>query len=135
MKLVSADKKLFFISWLCINRKSRLFRKQKLFFCTSLSSLSSKISRFHKPKVFYLHRPFLIASKKPFSTLHFPFAPSHNLLSTKEQRCSFYLRSKSLRCNARTSHRFKAFSPPFCAKSRFRLVPPEDSPKVFPAEL
>ena len=39
--------------------------------------------------------------------------------------------AKSLRCNAGTSHRFKAFSPPFCAKNRFRLVPPENFAKIF----
>ena len=69
--------------------------------------------------------------KQPFSTLHLPFAPSHNLLSTKEQRCSFDVRSNSLRCNAGASHRFKAFSPPFCAKNRVRHVPPENFAKIF----
>ena len=29
------------------------------------------------------------------------------------------------------SHRFKAFSPPFCAKSRFRLVLPENFAEIF----
>ncbi len=29
------------------------------------------------------------------------------------------------------SHRFKAFSPPFCAKSRVRHVPSENSAKIF----
>ena len=66
-----------------------------------------------------------------FHLKHRKFAPSHNLLSTKERRCSFYLRPKSLRCNAGTSHRFKAFSPPFCAKSRVRHVPPESSAEIF----
>ena len=66
-----------------------------------------------------------------FFALHFPFAPSHNLLFAKEYGCSFDLRSKSLRCNTGTSHRFKAFSPPFCTKSRFRLVPPENFAKIF----
>ena len=36
------------------------------------------------------------------------FPPSHNLLSTKEHGCSFYVRSNSLRYNAGTSHRFKS---------------------------
>ena len=45
------------------------------------------------------------------------------------------LRSNSLRCNAGTSHRFKAFSPPFCAKNRFRLVLSGVFPRLFPAEL
>ena len=66
-----------------------------------------------------------------FHPKHIPFAPSHNLLSTKEHGHSFAVRSKSLRCNARTSHRFKAFSPPFCAKSRVRHVPPESSAEIF----
>ena len=46
--------------------------------------------------------------KQPFSALRRPFAPSHNLLSTKERRCSFDVRSNSLRCNAGASHRFKS---------------------------
>ena len=29
------------------------------------------------------------------------------------------------------SHRFKAFSPPFCAKNRVRLVPPENSAEIY----
>ena len=82
-------------------------------------------------KSFSFTQAFLYYPKQPFSALHLPFAPSHNLLSTKEWRCTFYLCSKSLRCNAWTSHRFKAFSPPFCAKNRFRLVPLENSAKIF----
>ena len=69
--------------------------------------------------------------KRLFFFARRPFLPSHNLLSTKEYSCSFNLRSKSLRCNAGTSHRFKAFSPPFCAKNRFRLVSPESFAKIF----
>ena len=57
------------------------------------------------------------------------FLPSHNLLSAKEYGHSFDDRSNSLRCNTRTSHRFKAFSPPFCAKNRFRHVPLESFSK------
>ena len=60
-----------------------------------------------------------------------PFLPSHNILSTKAYGHSFAVRSKSSCCNAGTSHRFKAFSPPFCAKNRFRLVPSETSVKIF----
>ena len=60
-----------------------------------------------------------------------PFLPSHNLLSTKAYGHSFAVRSNSSCCNAGTSHRFKAFSPPFCAKNRFRLVPSETSVKIF----
>ena len=108
---------------------------QKLSICTSLSVLFSKACLF-VAKSFSFVQAFPYRHPKPlFFALHFPFAPSHNLLSTKERRCSFYLRPKSSRCNAGTSHRFKAFSPPFCAKNRLRLVSPEVSPKVFPAEL
>ena len=82
-------------------------------------------------KHFYCTNLSLSPSKQSFSTLHFPFAPSHNLLSTKERRCSFNLRSNSSRCNARTSHRFKAFSLPFCAKNRFRHVPLENFAEIF----
>ena len=71
----------------CINRKIRLFRKLKTFlfvenlskctqkqpFCTNLklsfytsfSFLSSKISRFHKPKTFHLNKPFVAILKSP----------------------------------------------------------------------
>ncbi len=103
--------KLFFIGWLCISQKSRSFSQ---------------------PKHHLFEQAILLFSNAAnFRNRHRKFAPSHNLLSTKERRCSFYLRSNSLRCNARTSHRFKAFSPPFCAKNRIRLVPPENSAKIF----
>ena len=81
---------------------------------------------------FFRTFPYLLLSKATlFHLKHRKFPPSHNLLSTKEHGCSFNLRSNSLRCSARTSHRFKAFSPPFCAKKRFRLVPPENFAKIF----
>ena len=60
-----------------------------------------------------------------------PFPPSHNLLSTKENGYYFVVRSKSSRCNTGASHRFKAFSPLFCAKNRFRLVLPENSAEIY----
>ena len=65
-----------------------------------------------------------------YFALRLPFAPSHNLLFAKECGFSFSVRSKSLRSNTGTSHRFKAFSPPFCAKSRFRLVPSENFAEI-----
>ena len=74
-------KMLFFIGWLCMSRKKRLYHESKNFFisrklyelhskpffthknffCTYLSSLSAKNSHFHKPKAFLLHKPFLVA--------------------------------------------------------------------------
>ncbi len=106
-----AEKKLFFIGWLCISQKSRSFSQ---------------------PKHCLFEQAILLSSNDAnFRNRHRKFAPSHNLLSTKERRCSFYLRPKSLRCNAGASHRFKAFSPLFCAKKRFRLVPPENFAKIF----
>ena len=80
MKFCCAEKKLFFIGGLCKLIKclflkpkrfpsaesftnftqSRIFT-HKNFFCTYLSSLSAKISHFHKPKSFCLHKPFHIA--------------------------------------------------------------------------
>ena len=111
MEFRCAVEKLFFIGWLCISQKSRSFSQ---------------------PKHCLFEQAILLSSNDAnFRNRHRKFAPSHNLLSTKERRCSFYLRPKSLRCNAGTSHRFKAFSPPFCAKNRFRLVPPENSAKIF----
>ena len=66
-----------------------------------------------------------------FRNRHRPFPPSHNLLSTKEYGHSFVVRFNSFCCNARMSHRFKAFSPPSCAKNRVRLVPSENSAIIF----
>ena len=59
----------------------------KPFFRTSLSLLLSKAILFHPP---------------------LPISTPLNLLSTKEYSCSFDVRSTSLRCKARTSHRFKS---------------------------
>ena len=42
--------------------QSRFFTHKK-FFCTCLSSLSAKISLFHKPKAFLSHKPFLIPTQ------------------------------------------------------------------------
>ena len=151
-------KRLFILALPCMNRKSRLFRKTKTVPCAEnlskcirkpLISARQTPSFFHKSFFSVLERHPILQTKsisfaqsflnyhpkQPFSTLHLPFPPSHNLLSTKEQRCSFNLRPNFLRCNAGASHRFKAFSPPFCAKNRFRLVLPESFPKLFPAEL
>ena len=56
-------KRLFILALPCMNRKSRLFHKLKMF------SFVENLSCRH--------------SKQPFSTLHLPFPPSHNLLSAK----------------------------------------------------
>ena len=130
-------KSSFFIGWLCMNRKIGLFRKSKnVSFTENLPKRSQKRHSSANQTLFiYTSLSLLPIQKKTFSALHLPLAPSHNLLSTKERHCSCYLRSYSLRCNTRTSHRFKAFSPPFCAKKWVRLVPSESSPTVFPAEL
>ena len=49
---------------------------QKPIFWTSLSLRVSKTTHFHKPKVFLLHKSFLIYYPKlPFSTLRSPFQP------------------------------------------------------------
>ena len=48
----------------------------------------------------------------------------------------FFEKHRSCVCTTVTlSHRFKAFSPPFCGQNRFRLVSPEISAKSLPAEL
>ena len=134
--------------------KNPPFPQNKTFsFAENLPKHPSKATLFRIPKAFHLHTPFFAVLKRhpilqtksfsfvqtflychpkqPFSALHLPFAPSHNLLSAKEHGCSFNLRSNSLRCNARTSHRFKAFSPPFCAKNRVRHMPPESFAEIF----
>ena len=102
---------LFAQAFLFCPQTPNVFTNQKRSIRTSLSLLSFKATLFHSK--------------------HHKSPPSHNLLSTKERRCSFNLRSKSSRCNTGTSHRFKAFSPPFCAKSRVRLVPSENFAKIF----
>ena len=91
-----------------------------------------KAAYFRSKKPFFFQNLFFSLSKAIlFHLKHRKFPPSHNLLSSKEHGYSFVVRSKSLCCKTRTSHRFKAFSPPFCAKSRFRLVPSETSVKIF----
>ena len=48
----------------------------------------------------------------------------------------FFEKHQSCVCTAVTlSHRFKAFTPPFCRQNRFRYVPPENFAKSLPAEL
>jgi hypothetical protein len=49
---------------------------------------------------------------------------------------SIFEKYQSCVCTTVTlSHRFKAFSPPFCRQNRFRQEPPEISAKSLPAEL
>jgi hypothetical protein len=48
----------------------------------------------------------------------------------------FFEKSQSCVCTTVTlSHRFKAFSPPFCRQNRFRHEPPEVFANSLPAEL
>ena len=48
----------------------------------------------------------------------------------------FFEKHQSCVCTTVTlSHRFKAFTPPFCGQNRFRHEPPEVSAKSLPAEL
>ena len=115
--------------------KRQPFSQTKAFYSHKLPSWFSKVLLL-RAKSFSFAQSFLnYHPQHHFSTLRLPFLPSHNLLSTKEHGHSFVVRSNSLRCNTGTSHRFKAFSPPFCAKSRVRHVPPEISLRVFPTEL
>ena len=77
--------------------------KEKLFLSMAKLQLSTapKLTCSHK---FHLRKPYCeLAAKHPF------FETSQSCVSS----------------TASISHRFKAFSPPFCAKNRFRLVPPE----------
>ena len=126
-------KRLFILALPCINRKSRLFRKTKTVPCAeNLSKCIRKLLISARQKLFFFQKLSISPPKAIlFHLKHRKFAPSHNLLFTKEHGCSFAVRSNSLRCNAGTSHRFKAFSPPFRAKSRVRLVPSETSVKIF----
>ncbi len=112
--------------------ESRLFYKQKAFLLHKSRLAILKSQAFPQAQSFLFAQTFPYHhSKHPFSALHLPLAPSHNLLSAKEHGRSFVVRPKSSRCNARTSHRFKAFSPPFCAKKQVRLVLPENFAEIF----
>ena len=63
MKFCCADKKLFFIGWLCISQKSRSFSQ---------------------PKHCLFEQAILLSSNDAnFRNRHRKFAPSHNLLSAK----------------------------------------------------
>ena len=91
-----------------------------------------KAAYFRSKKPFFFQNLFFSLSKAIlFHLKHRKFPPSHNLLSSKEHGYSFVVRSKSLCCKTRTSHRFKAFSPPFFAKSRVRHVPSENFAEIF----
>ena len=99
-------KRRFIFTLPCMNRKSRLFRKTKMFpFAENLSKCIRKplisarqTSSFLRKPFFSVlkRRPFLQTKsfsfvqafpychpKQPFSALSFPFAPSHNLLFVK----------------------------------------------------
>ena len=68
-------------------QKTAFLCAKSLLFAQNLSELLSKATLFHPPP---------------------PIRTTLNLLSTKEYSCSFNLCSKSLRCKAGTSHRFKS---------------------------
>ena len=99
-------KRLFILALPCMNRKSRLFRKTKTVPCAEnlskcirkpLISARQTPSFFHKSFFSVLERHPILQTKsisfaqsflnyhpkQPFSTLHLPFPPSHNLLSSK----------------------------------------------------
>ena len=83
--------------------------KEKLFLSMAKLQLSTapKLTCSHK---FHLRKTYCeLAAKHPF------FETSQSCVSS----------------TASLSHRFKAFSPPFRAKNRFRLVPPENFAKIF----
>ena len=65
-------------------KTATFFRKQKLFFCTSLSLLSSKISfSINKKLSVYTSHSILPSKAILFHHKHRKFPPSHNLLSAK----------------------------------------------------
>ena len=78
----SANQKFFFCKKL-YELHSKPFFTHKNFFCTCLSSLSAKISHFHKPKVFLLHKPFLLPPKATLFCPPSPILTTLNLLSAK----------------------------------------------------
>ena len=72
------------------------------------------------------------------STSHYTKANAQLQISSAKTYCelavqqSFFEKHQSCVCTAVTlPHRFKAFSPPFCAKNRVRLVPSENFAKIF----
>ena len=85
MKFCCAEKKLFFIGWLCMNGKSRLFRKTKTFsFAKNVSKCTQKPPFCTNLKLSFCTSPFLSPPKATlFHHKHRKFAPSHNLLSAK----------------------------------------------------
>ena len=123
-----AEKKLFFVGWLCISWKRWLFLQPKSFSSPSCLAWAEKVRLFRKTKRFLLQKICLstlksdafpqtkrfsftqailfclqtpnvftnqklsiwtnlslLPSKQPFSTLHLPFPPSHNLLFAKNK--------------------------------------------------
>ena len=137
LEFCCAEKRFFFIGWLCMNRKIRPFSQnkngflqktflrcpqkfsisinQKLSICTNLSLLSPKAILFHLK--------------------HRKFAPSHNLLSAKN---TAVLSMSALNPYAVTpEHRTdsKPFRCRFVRKIGFGTCRWKASLKVFPAEL
>ena len=90
-----------------LSAKTSIFTNQKFFFCRKLYELSSKTA-FYVQKIFYSHKLSLFPPKITLFCPQPPIRTTLNLLSTKEYSCSFNLCSKSLRCKAGTSHRFKS---------------------------
>ena len=84
----SHTKRLSFAeNFLTVLESHLLFQTKSLSFAQNLSELLSNATLFHPPP---------------------PIRTTLNLLSTKEYSCSFNLCTKSLRCKAGASHRFKS---------------------------
>ena len=112
-----------------------LYPQKPLVFATKTAhsnnfSLSSKIAFFTYKKPFICTNFSLFPPKATLFYPPLPISTTLNLLFAKNTAV-LLLFALILCCKAGTSHRFKAFSPPFCAKSRFRLVPLEHSAKIF----
>ena len=103
------------------NQKFSIYRKltnspqklpfyiQKLFICTSLSLQVSKTTHiFTNQKFFFCPNLSLLLSKATLFHPPLPISTPLNLLFAKKHSSSFSLRSKSLRCKAGASHRFKS---------------------------
>ena len=115
------------------SNKERLVRKKGLWFAEK-NSFSAHTKQLDKEKTF--------SQRTTTPTSHCTKANAQQPFSNIACYCElavqqfFFEKYQSCVCTTVTlSHRFKAFSPAFCGKNRFRLVLPEISAKLLPAEL
>ncbi len=115
-----------------MNRKIRLFRKTKTFLFAENLPKHLKSDAFPQTKRFSFTQVFPYCyPKQPFSALHLPFAPSHNLLSAKNTAVLllFALTPYAVTPEPRTDS--KPFRRRFVRKTGFGSCRSENSAKIF----